>query len=217
MSEKDLAAKVVEYLEENGWDVYQEVPTYGGNADILAVKNGLLWAIECKTSLTFKVIEQAIERHSHYCSVAVPSRKGSYDRVGLATDVLHHYGVGLIEVDNYFVREKISAKLHRENNRFAKQSMKKIRPEHKTWAKAGSQSGDVFTPYKRTMREAQNYVWLNPGCTAKEIVDSIDHHYAPTSAKNSLAKALLNFETDWCRAERVDGKLRFYIIEGVLI
>jgi Holliday junction resolvase len=54
LPEEALAEKVIAWLEADNWDVYQEVrpwPTYARAIDIVAVKPGMIWAIECKTSL----------------------------------------------------------------------------------------------------------------------------------------------------------------------
>ena len=76
MKETDLARAVVSYLESSGWDVYQEVlrnpHSMGGygspRCDIFAVKGGVRWAIECKMSLGFRVLEQ-VEKWKGYANM----------------------------------------------------------------------------------------------------------------------------------------------------
>lgn len=62
-SETDLAEKVVEWLQAQQWEVFQEVQldSFGRIADIVAVSGPLLWVIECKTSQSFAVFEQAFQ------------------------------------------------------------------------------------------------------------------------------------------------------------
>ena len=50
-SEQDLAAIVVGWLTERGWDVYQEVAIMGKVADIVAVRGPCVWIVECKVRL----------------------------------------------------------------------------------------------------------------------------------------------------------------------
>jgi len=58
MKETDLAERVINWLEDQHWEIYQEVQFrgYGGIADIVAVRAGYLWIIECKTSMTFTLL-----------------------------------------------------------------------------------------------------------------------------------------------------------------
>ena len=50
IKETEIAEIVIDWLEKQHWDVYQEVPVNSGFADIFAVRNGLVWVIETKTS-----------------------------------------------------------------------------------------------------------------------------------------------------------------------
>ena len=91
-----LAELVVNWLESQKWDVYQEVQieTYGKIADIVAVLGNLVWIIECKKSLSLSVMEQAYRwrRYANFTSVAVQRRKGTEGRV-FATKVLSKFNM----------------------------------------------------------------------------------------------------------------------------
>ncbi|KKK83737.1 hypothetical protein LCGC14_2790370, partial [marine sediment metagenome] len=145
MKELDLAEHVIAYLDSMGWDVYQEVQFFGsgGVADIIAVHDGWrMWAIECKKSLTIRVMSQASKWRTHYRSVALPSPKRSrYETSSrdcayrVARD---YFKVGVIEVDEGgAIHEIEAAPLMRQHHRFTKHKLEKLRPEHKTFAKAG--------------------------------------------------------------------------------
>jgi hypothetical protein len=110
LKETEVAAAVVAWLEEAGWDVYQEVQVkrFGRIADIVAVMERRVWIIECKTSLSMAVIGQAYDWQEsvHWVSVAVPilaKRKGGYpirgQRPRFVNRVLRDYGIGLIKVE----------------------------------------------------------------------------------------------------------------------
>jgi Holliday junction resolvase len=50
IKEIDIGKALVEWLNVQHWDVYQEVKIYSHIADVVAVRNGIVWIIECKTS-----------------------------------------------------------------------------------------------------------------------------------------------------------------------
>ncbi len=220
MSEADLAATVVKWLTEQHWDVYQEV-TFGGasRADIVAVRNGYLWIIETKMSLTLTVLGQANGWRSHFRSVAVPrSLKGDAGRC-LAYDVARDYlKVGVIEVDGVSgTRELINAPVMREYHRFAKKMINKLRPEHKTYLAAGSNGGGYFTPYRETMDHVKRFILAHPGCTINEIMADVGrgHYSRPATAKSCIRSALSQWESSWCETGVNDrGAFTYYVKAG---
>jgi hypothetical protein len=189
-SETELAAKVVAWLQDQHWDVYQEVECYGGRADIVAVHDGRVWIIEVKTSLTFNLIEQAIYRTrcAHWVSVVVPSATRPRR---LAESVLSWKGLGLIVVDGNNIIEKAPAKLRRSYHAEAKHLLARLEPEHKTFAPAGTNKGSYWSPFRRTCTLALSYIKTHGPTTAAELMRQIDHHYAsPSSAKANFIKLI---------------------------
>lgn len=213
MKEIDLAKPVVNWLIDQHWDVYQEVTSAGGIADIMAVRAGKLWIIECKTSLTFAVLEQASHWRAHYRSIAVPwSDSRGRD---VAYDIAHDYlklGVLTVKAKNNYVNQLKTPPLMREYHRYAKRIMGELCDELKTRCPAGSISGDRFTPYRRTMEAVRDYIYHHPGCTINEIIKGIDrYHYAnDKSAMGSIKAALENWESSWCEVKIVDGKPAYF-------
>jgi hypothetical protein len=96
--EADLAAVVCQWLEFMGWDVYKEVPLGGGGSecDIVALKEGVVWAIECKMRAGEAVCLQAHKRlpYAHHVSIAVPEAK----RNCIVDYFLRGHGIGLLSV-----------------------------------------------------------------------------------------------------------------------
>jgi hypothetical protein len=215
-SESDLAAKVIEWLEAQHWDVYQEVVFRGngGRADIVAVRNGYLWIIETKTSLTFTVLSQASYWRSHFRSIAVPKSQDHNGGRGMAYQIAKDYlKIGVLEVNSLWVNEVIGPPLMREYHKFAKDMIGNLRPEHKTFCQAGSNGGGYFTPYRETMRDVQMYIASHPGCKLKEIVDGLKHYHYRTksSALTCIRVALSNWEP-WCEVRTGEkGEFRYYI------
>ena len=223
MKETDLAELVIAWLQDQHWEVYQEVKFSNGSngnvADIVAVRNGLVWIIECKTSMTFTVLAQANMWHSHFRSVAIPATINYYDKgrgmsYQIAKDYLH---LGIIEVRNdREVKEVFCAPVMRENHEYTKKYyLPYLREEHKTFSKAGTKNGGYWTPYRQTIEEVKRFIYRNPGCTFKEIMNYIGRgHYSSTSSANSsLRIALTSWESSWCKYENTNGVMRFYFTE----
>lgn len=222
IKEVDLAEAVIAWLEDQHWDVYQEVkvPRMGGVADIVAVQGFLVWVIECKTSLTWSVIEQARLWRSHFRSVAVPRPlKRSASGRGTAYHVCHQfYKVGVIEVARgwnsaWEVDEQRPAPIMREFHESSKRIMAALRPQHKTYAKAGSLGGNHWSPYKSTMDHVKRFITKNPGCTLSDIMaeDGRWHYASNKSARSSIRSALETFEADWCEVDKSVRPWRYYI------
>lgn len=218
--ESDLAARVVQYLEEEGWEVYQEVEPrrWGSTADIVAVLGHVVWVIECKLSLSMDLLGQAMEwrGYAHKVSVAVPAPKKN--RHNSKRDLFIHnvcktWGVGWLEVQpsdwNHGVRERMRPGFNRRlvDNRVRDSLTEK----HKTYAKAGTNTRKRWTPFQHTCDQIYSLVRQRPGITLKEIVDAVDHHYASDSgARSSISIWVRKGVIKGVRAERDGRKLRFY-------
>lgn len=225
IKEVDLAEAVIAWLEEQHWDVYQEVQiyAYSGIADIVAVKDFIVWVIECKTSLTWNVIEQANGWRSHFRSIAVPKSMSRTAGRFTAYRVCHQFfKLGVIEVTPSFykdakwtVDEVKPAPLMREFHKLAKRFTDILVEEHKTHAKAGSVRSSHFTPYRSTMNAVKKFITENPGCTLKEIMaeDGKWHYASYKSARGSIRKALFDIESGWCRVDTDSKPWRYYLRE----
>lgn len=209
MRETEIGAAVVDALEADGWDVYQEVAVGGGIADVVGVRDGKACIVECKTRLAVSLVEQAIDRTrtAHWVWVAVPKTRR---RGWLMGEILRDKGIGLMIVgrDGAFtvtgVTRKSWPKLNRHAHSNAKRLMASLEPEHKAYAKAGERNGKRWTPWTSTCRRALWRVQANGPMTVSALMASIDHHY------NSHSAARSSF-VQWLRAGSVPG-LR--IIEG---
>lgn len=221
MKETELAQAVVSWLQEQHWDVYQEVTRYSYCADIIAVQGPLVWAIECKTTLSLSVMLQASRWMVHYRSVAVPSAKTSQARNAAYQVARNHFKVGVITVADTFsysdtaVGETITAPYMREYRKLAFALKDLLEPEHKTYAAAGNAKRHRWTPYQRTIRDTRRFLEKNPGSTMKEIQNEIGkgHYASPASCRGNLGKALENWE-DWCTVDRDQKPFRYSVKAG---
>ena len=216
IKETDLAKKVVDWLNSQYWEVYQEVKIGGSIADIVATQGNLIWIIECKLSMSLELIGQAFEwkREAHFVSVAVPKQKQRYPtkarRIGKV--ILRHYGIGLLEIRNINADindHLISPKLNRKA--YVNWVKNSLCEKQKYWAPAGSCNGGYWTPYKETCRGIVRIVNKNPGIFLKDLIDSLDHHYAnDKSAKASIRHWIGIGAIKGVRYEKDGRFLRFY-------
>lgn len=200
-SEQQVAEIVVAWLEAAGADVYQEVEVSGGVADIVARVAAELWIVEVKTSLSLALIAQGMERRrlAHRVYLAAPRSRNLRD-VGPVVEAL---GIGLLEVtpgdagwetsryDYGQPRVRVAIESRRWNSRPVDLATR-LRPEHKTHAKAGAVgAGGRWTPFRETCSLLARLVERQPGITLKEAIDSIKHHYSSkSSARTHLAQLI---------------------------
>jgi len=199
MNEKEIAQTVIAWLRNQKWTIYQEVQcyAYGPIADIVAVQNKIIWVIETKTSLTFKLIEQAQrwKMNAHYVSVAVPSARSDSGRL-FAEHILKWQGIGLFTVAGNDVGERIAPKINR--NAYRSQLINKLKPQHLYWASAGNAKSQRWTPFAETCLNILRTVKRHPGLTAKELIDGTKTHYStPATARACIIR--------WARAGIIRG------------
>jgi hypothetical protein len=215
-SEGDYADVLMGWLKSRGWDCYPEVQlTYGGSRiDIVAVMGPVCWAIEVKTSLNLDVMCQA---HEHFCavarSVAVPWSKGRPNvqpildalQIGMITIRLHPY-----HDKEWEVSEEVKPPIIRSNFKMQKVYLRPyLCDEHKKY-KPGTQH-EYYTPYRGTIDRVVDFVKHHQGCTIKELVAEVNHHYASdTTARASLLKALQFWE--WDKGIKVNTEVKPYRI-----
>lgn len=193
-SEQELAEVVVAWLEKRGWEVYQEVMAWTGGpiADIVAKKDGLYWIIECKRRLNLTVLAQAARwgEHAHLVSVAMPRdlTNGSWE-IEFARSVCRQFSIGWLSVRRDAVSVPLTAP--ERPGLLASQLDDSVCEEHKTHAKAGSDHGGNFTPFKRTVASFKAYVTDHPGCSVMQAVRGIDHHYRTNQSASAALRKLI--------------------------
>lgn len=227
MKETAVGAAVVALLAERGFSVYQEVLcAWGSILDLAATKGPLLIAVECKVSLTFEVMHQAMRwiPHAHHSYVATPLPRFGIDP--LQTRLLEDLGLGFIGVrDASQVRlvngvpedgsdggARAEFLLDPRWNRRANDGLRKtLREEHKTYAPAGSSGAARWSPFKATVQELARFVDAHPGCTLKAAIDGIRHHYSSKrNAMSSLVHWIDAGSVAGVRVERESGRLLLY-------
>ena len=214
ISEIDVAKPIVSFLQQSGWEVYKEVMIRGGAADIIAKSGKLLWAIETKTSLSMEVIGQAYNWRDkcHFCSVGVPRGKHN----AFSETILKKFEIGCIEVygevynQDRRVTISVDSPFHRKVD--CNLVYRSLKEEQKTFSEAGSTSGNVWTPFKETVRNLIDRVRNNPGIEFKDLIRIISHHYSSYSAaRNSLKKWIECGVIKEIILKNEDGKLKCFL------
>ena len=203
LKETDLGKVVVAHLRDYGWEVYQEVQLHGAVCDVVGTKGNLIWAVEVKKSLSFDLIAQAESwtRYAHLVSVAAPMTKNEIGRRGidrgreLAKRVLEERGIGFLAIEvpargDPLIRPYRSSQGRLHRRVLSDQFRNALREEQKTYTEAGTRGG-YFTLFKKTRMDLIAHVARNPGCSIKEAVDAVDHHYTTDrSARGSLVNLI---------------------------
>ena len=218
MREIDLAKKVIEWLIDQKWDVYQEVQAFRGGAiaDIVAKQGRVVWVIETKLALTLTVIGQAYEwlPWANYVSVAIPAWKR---RQGFGATVLNTYGIGVLRVTEYEYDwaspvEEIKHPAFRRN--IGKEVINALREGHKTYAEAGNAEGRHWSQWKQTCMDIYRYVEKNEGCSLKDVLNNVKYHYAsPASARSCIPKWAEAGKIEGIKVIKENGQWKFYTAE----
>jgi len=205
----EVAAPVVVWLLQHGWEVYQEVVLRcGRRADIVAVKDGALWIVVVKTTLNLEIMGQAAEWEGrcHRISFAVPVRSGRSlyamrrgpltNRARNVVRAVHEvYGVGcmMVRMGGAFMdpAERVHVEfgpVENESPRMAHDVEGTLCEERRKSVKANSLE-TYWTPLKRTCERLRRYVLEHPGCSISQAVACIETHYSSkTSAMSNLLR-----------------------------
>jgi hypothetical protein len=241
----DVAVPVVAALRDQGWKVYQEVAMPGGGeADIVGVMDvpgrvhPLIRIVEVKTSLSLRVVEQAVKHvvhgGAHYVSVAVPASGRGTDVLwapgkSVLREVMAGHGVGLLTVDlsspawipdpyRVAAHRELPGRLARWSSRIDRKGwlhqLRKAREliaKHEERNPAGSPSLGKSSPYRDTMDGIRDFLARRGEATLDDILRAVRHHYSnDRSARSTIPGRLLRVEA-WCEAERREGMTWFRI------
>lgn len=224
--EQDLAARVVAWLQAQRFDVYEEVqpPRCESRADIVGVRDGLSWIVECKTTLGLAVIRQADAWRgwAEYRSVAVPSPFRHSDDRYFAETLCRERGIGVLYVparSAFDLSEKVSPTLDRAARR-AGLMRDALVPEQKTGPKAGSTAGGHWTPFRATCRDLARIVRCEPGIPLARAIAQLPegrgHYMSAGSARSSLFTLVQRGIVDGVRAEADGKRLLLYPTEATI-
>lgn len=212
MTETELCEKAIIWLQEQHWNIYQEVQPLRGSSiyDLVAVRERVVWTLEAKLSFGLSLVRQAHRalHHANMVSIVIPWAKPSKNR-DFARLLCRHFGIGIVTIGTRHNPDEIeyeSGRFFRPPQCWIDTLRKCLLPEMMTgeFGKAGNDTGARWTPYRRTMIEVRDFLTKNGPSTIKEIMAHIGHHYASDAgAKSCIPSALRKWE-DWagCRKDK---------------
>lgn len=183
-SEAEIGAAAQQYLAARGWDTYPEVAVRGVRADLVGRRGPVLWVVECKTSPSLKLLEQAFRwvGHAHYISVVTDRPCSAFLK-----RLLREKGVGSHRVTQGYDRaqHRVVAEISDLEWLWGKPCLfrrpdctdliKALHPDQKNY-RPGTQAG-FSSPWRRTMEASVDLIRRAPGVSTRTIVEKIDHHY----------------------------------------
>lgn len=220
MKETELAESIIKYYGD--WEVFPEVP-YSGIIDIVCRKAGIHLAIECKTSLNFEVLEQALKNQSgfHFSYIAVPYSKTLKSDYNIQYKICRDYGIGVLvyiptehRKEQYRIEERVKPKFNRKA---------RITVKLEEWMKrsvAGSQN-ERMTAFKITVEQITTELKRAGGkMCIKKMFQVEKYHYSNNSSARICIQRLA---TDYVfptggQMHKIDRQIKeFYYQKGYLI
>jgi len=193
IKETDLAKALIASFDGTQYEIYQEVETLVGIADVVLKHANFLWAIEVKTSLSLQVLGQAFENKQlyHYSSICVP-RVRANKGTAVAEKFCRDHGIGIFHARIDTCHNAAVETLRPRINRHARVKNVRLSEIQKTYADAGNSNGDRWTPFNQTVNELKRYVTRNPGCRLKDAMAEIGHHYASIGSATSSIRTWID-------------------------
>lgn len=219
-AETELGVVAAKWLERQGFEVFQEVAFYGRVADLVGRAGRVLCVVELKVSMCLDLLAQG-ERWTdvaHYTWIAYQAPTRITSGMAIAQRFCRSVGVGMLELDldghgwrRDAPRERLRATFNRTGERTgeAERLRKSLHEAQKTIAPAGTNGGGHWTPFKATCAEVLRVVKEKPGIAMKDLIETIQHHYAsPSSARATLASRIEAGIVPGVRIEREGRRLK---------
>jgi len=194
---------VMKLLHENGYEhLYPELQ----KTDLVGVRDidDMVVAFELKLKLNTKVICQAESHITRANGVAVIINQCNTGEQHWLRQICREHGVGVYMVERsyenpdgsriafdgpvaYELREYEAPVMREANTQWYRKHMSVRAETHTTPGHKGPTS---VTPFRATAYRLIDYVVAHPGCTVKEAVAAIPHHYASPYTATYRLKAI---------------------------
>lgn len=203
MTEAELALKFIEHFTNAGQEIYKEVEHGRGRIDFVSVLAPVRTAVEVKLGANLAVLDQAItnQLYCHYSYVAIPWVRGVY-KGSIFMRICMKFGVGILVYESRHGSEEIieyvAPVMHRKvlDLKLADYQKDSI----------ASTNGGYMTAYKVTVKNIAEYARRRPGCTLKEAMCAVPHHYS--TAACGAASIRRGIERGWIKDFTLDnGKI----------
>lgn len=204
MKESELFLPIKKLLMEQ----YECSEVYGEvlDIDVLAIRGDYDVGVELKTSLNWKVIEQALKR-THICDYVFVGVPESNTINYIALDTLKRYGLGLMTVN-----KSGGAKLVLQPSKHQVTRRKKARSyvqEHHSKTIGGVKTGEGPTAYSETMVKIKAYMNGKGWVTAQDISKAVKTHYTSDATSQIRDTLRAHWNKDWCEVEKRGSRIYF--------
>ncbi len=184
VKETEIAKGAADWLEERGYEVFQEVrgPNTNRRVDVVGRVQGSVVTVEAKVSLGLAVIAQAANWYSHATEtwVAVPRVTTlRHDTFALAREICESRGVGILAVgdrhEGFKASVAVGALVHGRDVTKWNACLHPQQKESQGW----SQGGGYSTEFSRTCQALVETVTENGGSMElKAAMKATKHHYS---------------------------------------
>lgn len=194
MKESDVALRIINHLECQGYECYKEVPMKGrgGNkrCDCYFVKrkDGEIVetiAVEVKLNTNLTVLQQCDKwvKYANKNYICIPSsNRKTYKLKQFAAKLCKLLGIGMFEVYPDSIKETV------QSSYTEKYTLPPLYEEQKE-SIAGTTKEKIFTSFKHTVNEINKFMSDKEKCDLDLLLTEVKHHYkTKNSAKNSIKK-----------------------------
>lgn len=206
MKESDLFLPIKQYLmlSRGCEEVYGEVI----DIDVLALRGEDDISVELKTSLNWRVIEQAIDRSRgcQYVYVGVPKTKQRISYVAIET--LERYGLGLLTVDEQGMVQEV-IRPSRQVNKSRRYRFRDYIQEHHTKTIGGVKTGEGPTAYSESIDKIKEFMKGKGWVTAQDIAKSVKTHYSSDPVANIRDTLRAYWNKEWCESKKDGNRVYF--------
>lgn len=220
MSEERFGEIVVGCLRGLGFDTWQEVKVLNGVIDIVGRIKDVYCSFELKMSLNDDVLIQAMNNNlfTDYSCIVIP-HKPKFKMSFVKQHFINFYGLGLITIKNdiesvknfksdkkswffennlFFDKDRIDYMNDSIIVRYQPEKHNIIHPvkyylfDDQKESRAGSESGSVITPFKRSCNLIYEYLKEHPKASKKEVWENLKQnlHWA---SYNSMCASFRRF------------------------
>ncbi len=186
-TEAELAAKAKAWLEGRGFEVFQEVEAGGHRIDLVGRARGVVVAVECKLCFGLDVLTQARRwvGDASESWVAVPFGRTWRLKAGVALEYCGLIGLGVLGVSGPSGAPRSQAPFHvsleairTDPKGLAERWRKRLHPEQKTAAPAGTNGGGYSTAFGRFCKVLAEYIEAHPGVALGDVERALEHPFS---------------------------------------
>lgn len=186
-TEAELAAVAKTWLEGRDLEVFQEVEAGGHRIDLVGRARGVVVAVECKLCFGLDVLTQARRwvGEASESWVAVPFACTWRRSASVAREYCELTGIGVLGVSRPDGMPRSGAPFHvsleatrTDPKGLAERWAKRLHPEQKTAAPAGTNGGGYSTAFGRFCKVLAAYVEAHEGVALGDVERALQHPFS---------------------------------------